>query len=577
MHHRACVVGLLAAGCTVGAPAGFSGGDSWTLPLVGPLEGGTLIVPATVRGHGPYLFAIDPDANVTAVDEGIVKEAELQNNPGARRVDETDTGQPRGFVDLIDLKVGNLTIDRRSAMVFPTSFYDTEGRVIRGVLGRDAIPESLVFGFDRDHGIATLATTKSFAAPPDAIAIKYESLVSDSNKATSTVLPGARVGAAGSSGTPLAPVQRRLASARIGDATLTMHLDLGAATSQLREGKWTSAKLVPTPARLRTTDEAGTARDFTKAGVASEVALGAARATGVTFVPYVEKRFVLESVDGALGLDFFQPYAVYASWDNRTYYLKPRGDAAATVTARLARWGTALPACAHPGCVTAELVTSNGNATLNVVRDPEAATRPLEVLLQVTVAAGKPPSAVVPLLIELPAATDRLTGALPKAYAGATVAVTDVSPFPRNCVDATGCILPLGVPAGGDEDDAPPPAAAPAPAPDDAAAATAAALAAVAPKSVPLAKLHRLAGSAEIPPSGDVKKTLGNQKLATAIVKLCLTVEGKVDFTKLVKSSGAIAYDTQLQDTIKATWSFEPVQIDGAAQPVCTTLTFKPS
>lgn len=575
MHHRACVVGLLAAGCTVGAPAGFSGGDSWTVPLVGPLENGVLIVPATVRGHGPYLFAIDPDANITALDEGVAKEADLQVLPSARRVDETDTGQPRAFVELLDLKVGTLAIDRRTAMVFPGGFFDVEGRAIRGVLGRDAIPDSLVFGFDRDHGIATLSTTKSFAPPSDAIAIKYETLVSDTNKSAAASLPGARTGAGGASGLPLAPVQRRVASTRVGRARLSMHLDLGAGTSQLREEKWASAGLTPTPAKLHITDEAGTARDFTKAGVASEVSLGAARTTGVTFVPYVEKRFVVEAVDGALGLDFFQAYAVYASWDSKTYFLKPRGDAAAVATARLARWGTALPACAHPGCVTAELVTTGGNATLNVARDPEAANRAIEVLLQVTAAPGRPAGGVVPLLLELPAATDKLTGALPRAYAGATVAVIDVSPFPRNCVDPTGCILPLGVPVTSDEDDAPAPP--PAPAKDEAEAATAAALAAVAPKNVPLAKLHRLAGSAEIAPSAEVKKAAGSQKLSTAIVKLCLTVEGKVDFTKLVKSSGAIAYDTQLQDTIKSTWTFEPVQIDGSAQPVCTTLTFKPS
>jgi hypothetical protein len=53
---------LVAAGCTVGAPPGFSAGENWTFPLVGPLENGLLITPATVKGHGPYLFAIDPDA-----------------------------------------------------------------------------------------------------------------------------------------------------------------------------------------------------------------------------------------------------------------------------------------------------------------------------------------------------------------------------------------------------------------------------------------------------------------------------------------------------------------------------------
>ena len=38
-------VALAAGACVSGAPPGFSGGDSWAFPLVGPLEGGLLITP----------------------------------------------------------------------------------------------------------------------------------------------------------------------------------------------------------------------------------------------------------------------------------------------------------------------------------------------------------------------------------------------------------------------------------------------------------------------------------------------------------------------------------------------------
>ena len=59
MQHRASVFAwLFAAGCSVGTPPGFSGGDHWTLPLVGPLEDGILVTPVSVHGHGPYLFEI---------------------------------------------------------------------------------------------------------------------------------------------------------------------------------------------------------------------------------------------------------------------------------------------------------------------------------------------------------------------------------------------------------------------------------------------------------------------------------------------------------------------------------------
>ena len=72
MHAARALVWLFATGCSVGAPPGFSSGDRWAFPLVGPLEDGLLITPATVHGHGPYLFAIDPDATVSAVDKNIV-------------------------------------------------------------------------------------------------------------------------------------------------------------------------------------------------------------------------------------------------------------------------------------------------------------------------------------------------------------------------------------------------------------------------------------------------------------------------------------------------------------------------
>ena len=96
MSYKACVcAGILAAGCTTGVPGGFSNGDRWTFPLVGPLEDGLLVTPVSVRGHGPYLFAIDPDALVSAVDTQVVRDAHLWTGQGPRRTDETWTSRPR--------------------------------------------------------------------------------------------------------------------------------------------------------------------------------------------------------------------------------------------------------------------------------------------------------------------------------------------------------------------------------------------------------------------------------------------------------------------------------------------------
>jgi len=582
------VLGLFvgaSVGCTVGAPAGFSSGDRWVLPLVGPLEDGLLLTPATVRGHGPYLFAIDPDANVTEIDAEIVQQAQLRTGVGPHRIDETDTGQVRFYAEMLQLQVGGLTVDRRDAMVFPIGFYDTEGRHINGILGRDALADSLVFGFDRDQGIATLSTIKAFTPPPGAIEIHYQDVSNESNAVDGREPAGTLVARGGGDrgamittpydGVPgrlaggervgtrlpdVVPVTRRLATVQIGGASFAMHLDLGAAVSQLRETKWAAARLSTVATKLRVTDEAATARDVTRAALAGEVTVGRATSTHATFVPYVERRFVVDSVDGALGLDFFQPYAVFASWDARTYYLKPRGDAAARLTARLGRWGRALPACPHPGCVTAELSEAAGSVILTATRDPQATGRGLEVLLQVTAAPGK---TAAPLLVELPAATDKLTGALPAGYRGATFAVLDAAPFPRACFDKTGCLLPLGVAPDASAE----PAHEPSAPPDEPTVA--------APKLVAFNRLHRVSGAAEIPPSEAVAQAAGGKPLAVAILKVCLGADGKVDSTKLAKSSGVPAYDDELLATIKTTWVFEPVQVEGVSAPVCTTASLK--
>jgi len=582
---KARVLAVMAVtGCTVGAPPGFSNGDRWVFPLVGPLENGLLIVPASVNGHGPYLFTFDPDASVTAIDKQVVEEADLRTFSGPRVADETDTGQVRFYAELFDLKIGNLSVARRDVMIFPAGFYDTEGRHLNGIIGRDVLADSLVFGFDRDQGIATLSTIKSFRAPPDAIAIPYQLVVGQSNAVASHTISaggGPAVGGdttgrarapsgpvtsnstGGQSGSDLpevVPVDRRIATAQIGDTKFSMHLDLGAVASQLSESSWGDANLAPADLKLRLVDEAVTVRNFTKVGIGAQVMLGPATTRHVTFAPFIEKRFGKRRVDGALGLDFFRDYAVYANWDTKAYYLKPRGEAAATTTARLGRWGAGLPTCPHPGCVTAELTATGAEVTLSVVRDAQAANHALEALLGVTLATGDRAMSIV---VELPSGTDKVTGGLPATYAGAKLAVLDVAPFARACVAGGGCMVSLG--AEDSEPEAmPAPAAAPAPEGPPP------------PKTVLITKLHRRTGDPAIPPDGEVQKAAAGAAIAVAIVRVCLTADGKIDAAKVVKSSGVPAYDAQLLRTIQDTWTFEPIETDGKPAPVCTQVTFVP-
>jgi TonB family protein len=543
---RACVavVGLLAVGCLHGAPSWFSKGERWSFPLVGPLEGGLLITPVSINGHGPYLFAFDPDANMTAIDKQVVDESGLRVGSGPPRIDETDTAQVRVYAEMVDLKIANLTIDRRDAMVFAVGLYDTEGRHINGILGRDVIADSLVFGFDRDQGLAMLSTVAEFRPPPAAIPIKYQRVASRSSAVTTSAPTPAGEVLTFPELPPVPPVPRRLVTAQIGGGRFAVHLDLGAAVSQLPEARWARARLAPAAIQLRLADEAAVWREVTTAAVGT-VVVGAATASQVTFVPYLDRRFSTEGVDGALGLDFFAGFAVHANWDAETYFLKRRDPGSATL-ARLARWGSDVPRCPHPGCITAELVAGEHGVVLQVVRDAEAANHALEVLLGVTPAPGR---AAAPLVVALPSATSTVTAPLSAEYAGATLAVLDVSPFPRACPGEGGCALVIGAPVIGRS--APEPRV----------------------RSVAIDQLIRLTGAPSIPPSAEALTAASGKPIAEAIVRVCLTADGKVDSARPVKSSGVAAYDEQLQATIQATWAFAP-PLDDRPAPVCTLVSF---
>lgn len=410
------------------------------------------MTPVSVGGHGPYLFLIDPDADITAIDKQVVDEAKLTLGVGPSRFDETSAEQQRSYAEVLDLQVGSLTIARRSAMVVPATFYNTGGRRVNGVLGRDVLGEALVFGVDRAQGLATLSTRKAFTPPPDAIAIPYQAVSVDPG-AVSASRPmdmntsghdaSARVGTNTNGPRTDVAAPRRVAAAQIGGVKVAMHLDLGGPVSQLRESLWSKAKLAPADVKLRLVDEAARVREVAHAGIAATVTLGAAQASHVTMVPYADSRFAAEKLDGALGLDFFAPYAVYASWDSNTFYVKPRGDAAATATARLGRWGAAIPACPHPGCVTASVAATPEGIKFDIVRDPEAAHHALEVRLGVTPAPGK---SAAQLIVELPSNVDNITGGISPEYDGATFTVLDVSPFIRPCAGDAGCVIQLDAP-----------------------------------------------------------------------------------------------------------------------------------
>jgi hypothetical protein len=439
-RHAALAAGGLAlavaGACSTGRPIGFSKADRWTIPLVGPLEDGLLLAPVYIAAKGPYLFAIDPDATVSAVEQGIVEEAGLRIGEGPHLLDEDDREIPEFYAEVLDLQVGTLTIRRTSnasALVVKNGTFDANGRHIRGLLGRDVIADSLVFGFDRDQGVAMLMTQEAFHPPPGAIAISYD-------KVSSQIV-----------NVEVVPPPRRLVTATVDGHPFTLHVAFGATASRLRASAWRAAGLVAEAVEGGLVDDIGSHHPVHARAKAASVALGSARTERVAFVPYGDRRWDAKVLDGVLGLDFFRPYDVIANWDRTRLYLTPRGDLAATTKARIGRWhSAALDACPDLGCVQVKLIDPLAGApaaqlpahhpgvVVTVERDARAAGIPLEVLLQVTPAAGKP--ALPWLVASLPAAAPRAMTHLPADYVGATLTVVDADPFPRACPTPAGCI-----------------------------------------------------------------------------------------------------------------------------------------
>ncbi|MEO8845975.1 MAG: aspartyl protease family protein [Kofleriaceae bacterium] len=452
----ACVL----AGCSVGALPGFSSGDSWTAPMIGPVEDGLILVPVFINGKGPYTFAVDTDSNYTVLTQHIVNETGMRLDKGPKLDDEADKQRDRFYAEVLGLEVGTLTIERVPyAEVLADHAFDVDGRSIDGLLGRDVIADSLAFEFDRDRGMITIMTqagvkhaVTAFSTPP----IKYQKLTAQILAATQ-------------------PVPRKLVTAQIDGQTFAMHVDFGATNSMLRDQSWQKAALVTRPQLGGVIDEVGTPRTFDHMGEAASVTLAGITTPHVEFVPYIDKRFHDEDLDGSLGLGFFHDQTVLVNWDQSSIFTKPRGDLVATTAARIARWrGTLMPKCSQLGCVTLHLVdplagkppeqrpAQHPGVIVSAVRDPAAAHVALEVLVEVQT----PDPAAHPqwLVVNLPADIDRAMTHLSAAYVGAQLTVVDASPFPRSCADQGGCIDTIRPP--GDVAEAPAPAPAePAPAP----------------------------------------------------------------------------------------------------------------
>ena len=453
-----CVLSLSA--CTYGAPLGFSSGDSWSAPLVGPLEDRELVVPVRINGQGPYLFVIDSDAPVSSVDAAIQSELELYASRGEELADERDRKVQTTDAEVKKLQVGDqLTVSNLKVKVHNVGTYSVSGRLMRGVLGRDVIADSLILGVDRDRGLITLATQGHLAAPAGAARLGWR----DQRFA-------------------LGP-RRRLTSATVNGKQVTMHIDLGAELSQLWARKMQQLELPRVGVRATTVDELATSRQVSFGAMAATVSAGGVDTHGLLMLPYEDKRTRDIDLDGSLGLNFFVRHNLVVNLHTKAVYMSPReADPGELTSERLGRWGAAFARCQRPACVTVKIEgtpvetppaaappaaaepdpladplaapqatppsaapgapAQGGPYTLFVRREPAAPTQPYDVLIEAVDAAGKP-AGLPRLLVTLPRDQAEVVGLdFDPAYAAAAgFRVLDASPFPRDCRENR-CVFP---------------------------------------------------------------------------------------------------------------------------------------
>jgi hypothetical protein len=441
---RTPLLALLATACgscAVGAPPGFSEGDLWTFPLVAPLEDDLLLVPVYVQDRRePLLFMIDPDSNVSSIDNALQSELKPHTVYGPEELTENDEKVPTFVAEIMKIKVGDLEVRNLKMRVHKAGTFFAGGRVVRGILGRDVISDSLVFAADRDRGVAYLATQGNLSPPSGAIEVGYRHFY-----------------------------HRQLATIKVNDRySYDVHLDIGARTSMLWQSRLASANLPRLSVRASLVDEYGAKRDESVGGLAAKVVLGKAEVDGILFLPFGDKRIDDDDVEGALGQNFFSRFNLTINWDEKKMWLKPRtADLIGTSRERVRRWGNLFDRCKKPACVSVKLIreevpapapaapatpTAAGVTPPPAPVTPPAATGPVkeiriereelanidyEVLLEAVDGEGKPlglPRLLVHLPGGIPSLSERELGA--QYASAATFIVLDVSPFPRPCDSA---------------------------------------------------------------------------------------------------------------------------------------------
>jgi hypothetical protein len=377
----------LGAGCAASPPIGYSSGVRWTVPLVDPLDGGALLIPASIHGKGPFLFALDPDAQVSLIDRGVAAELGLYTPPSrwVRFVDERDRTVPRRPYEVLRFEAGDLRVENVVMYSAPAGSLRGDGRVVHGVLGRDLLSRTIVIDVDRDRGVVRLALTGHQQPPAEARRVRGWVHKPHDGPVRKLILP-----------------VRTEAGTR-----LALAVDLAARRTAVHE-------------RLRE-----------RLGAVAALHVDGVVAGDVALEPLADRRVRASDYDGVLGQDVLARYRVVFDPDARTLWLAPRAaNPAALVSERLARWGDAL-ACADVGCVRLRPHGSGERGRTVIERSDGAPASWHHVVLQALDQDGRPlPLPLVRVAVREAKAPSTVEELVPAAYRRAAgFRVVDATPF----------------------------------------------------------------------------------------------------------------------------------------------------
>ncbi len=347
--------------------AGSAADTKISFPLVRPLDGSLLVTPVKV-GTEWFLFELDPLAPRTRIDGDVVVHGEDDETASVKLV----AGDVASVVD---------------AELFDVRTIARDGFDIMGVLGRDVLRDDLVFGVDRDAGIAWLASPHVFQPPIPPVA--YQS--SD---------------------------DRALVLGKVDGAERYLRIDFEDPLARVRRGPPVDPDI-------------GVLLDHETVPV-DQLQPVDVSAFGIERAQLPVAEYHSFDVKGVLGAAFFAPYDLALDRTNHQLYLAPRSHKQRTAAARIARWGRTP--CVHLGCVE---VSVGDDDQLHVQRDHSASTIALEVTLVATDLPDAPR-----LRVGLPIGGGEWHLPIDKRYAGHSLVVTDMSPFSRLCEVASdaGCV-----------------------------------------------------------------------------------------------------------------------------------------